>query len=72
MFRVHGTKKIYIWSVWVWEVTSSYLLFAGNPKIKNARWVAILPGSASASRREATFQSRMQMQMQIQDWLGLL
>jgi hypothetical protein len=33
MFRVHGKKKIYRLSVWVWEVTNSCLLFAGNPKV---------------------------------------
>ena len=43
--------------------------FRGNPNVSvdDAGWVAVMPGSASASWREATFQSRMQVQ--IQEWL---
>jgi hypothetical protein len=65
--EVWGSGKL---PVWVWEVTSSCLHFPINPKAKHAGWVAVFHGSASASRREATFHSWMQMQ--IQEWLGLL
>ena len=44
--------------------------FRENSDENNAERVAVLPGSASAFWMEATFHSRMQMQ--IQERLGLL
>ena len=67
LLEVWGSGKF---PIWVWEVTNSYLQFPGKSKAKNAGWVAVFPGSASASWREATFHSWMQMH--IQKWLGLL
>lgn len=56
------------WSSWLQK---SIDYFQGNSKVgieNNARWEALLLGSASASWMEAAFHSRMQMQ----EWPGFL